>query len=313
MSLGIQPRPLGADRADVRCVIPASTFPGGGAALVRAGRASSISSISWRRPCIPAIRSKAPIPALPCPNWWASSFRALAAGSSPAMHGEIRGHRPAQRQHHHHFAARKPTGPATASTMANATAAAGSGPARWPSTRRPTRAACGGSIRMAGRYEMDRGFHVSNGLGWSPDDKALLFHRHRQADHLCLRFRHARAAAIANRRVFVTVPESEGKPDGLTVDAEGFVWSAHWDGWCVTRYDPRRARWSGSSICRCRARRAACSAAPDMQTLVRHHPRASGFRPHNSPKRRCPAASLPSIPASRVCPTRCLPADGKGN
>jgi sugar lactone lactonase YvrE len=36
----------------------------------------------------------------------------------------------------------------------------------------------------------------------------------------------------------VTVPESEGKPDGLTLDAEGFVWSAHWDGWCVTRYDP---------------------------------------------------------------------------
>jgi sugar lactone lactonase YvrE len=27
-------------------------------------------------------------------------------------------------------------------------------------------------------------------------------------------------------------------PDGMTVDAEGGVWSCHWDGWCVTRYDP---------------------------------------------------------------------------
>jgi sugar lactone lactonase YvrE len=43
---------------------------------------------------------------------------------------------------------------------------------------------------------------------------------------------------IANRRVFVQLPDGAGLPDGLAVDEEGFVWSAHWDGWCVTRYDP---------------------------------------------------------------------------
>jgi sugar lactone lactonase YvrE len=35
----------------------------------------------------------------------------------------------------------------------------------------------------------------------------------------------------------VRVPDSEGYPDGATVDADGFVWIAHWDGWRVTRYD----------------------------------------------------------------------------
>jgi hypothetical protein len=35
-----------------------------------------------------------------------------------------------------------------------------------------------------------------------------------------------------------SVYESEGFPDGCTVDAEGFIWSAHWGGWRITRYDP---------------------------------------------------------------------------
>jgi sugar lactone lactonase YvrE len=38
--------------------------------------------------------------------------------------------------------------------------------------------------------------------------------------------------------VFACVPESEGMPDGLIVDAEGFIWNGHWNGWKLTRYDP---------------------------------------------------------------------------
>lgn len=46
------------------------------------------------------------------------------------------------------------------------------------------------------------------------------------------------SGSIDNRREFVRVPVDEGFPDGLTVDSEGFIWSAHWDGWRITRYDP---------------------------------------------------------------------------
>ncbi len=49
MSLAVKPRPLGPDRADVRCVIPASTFLGEGPHW-SPGQRSSISSISWRLP-----------------------------------------------------------------------------------------------------------------------------------------------------------------------------------------------------------------------------------------------------------------------
>ena len=43
---------------------------------------------------------------------------------------------------------------------------------------------------------------------------------------------------IANRRVFAELAADEGAPDGATVDAEGFVWLAHWNGWRLTRRDP---------------------------------------------------------------------------
>ena len=50
------------------------------------------------------------------------------------------------------------------------------------------------------------------------------------------------SGSVANRRVLVDVPESDGFPDGLTVDAEGFIWSAKFNGGQVIRYDPEGAR-----------------------------------------------------------------------
>ena len=52
----------------------------------------------------------------------------------------------------------------------------------------------------------------------------------------------AATGEIDNRRVLATVAAEEGAPDGLCIDAEGFVWVAHWDGWCVSRFDPAGRR-----------------------------------------------------------------------
>jgi D-xylonolactonase len=81
------------------------------------------------------------------------------------------------------------------------------------------------------------GIGVSNGMGLTPDRKRL-YYTDSRAKQIYL-FDYDRATgAITNRRVFVDVTHEEGVPDGMSVDAEGYVWSARWDGWCLVRYSP---------------------------------------------------------------------------
>jgi sugar lactone lactonase YvrE len=84
---------------------------------------------------------------------------------------------------------------------------------------------------------VDRGFTISNGIGWSPDDRTMYFTDTPARRIYGYDFDPA-GGRVANRRVFVEVAEGHGGPDGMTVDAEGYVWSAQFDRWCVNRYAP---------------------------------------------------------------------------
>jgi L-arabinonolactonase len=84
---------------------------------------------------------------------------------------------------------------------------------------------------------MDRGFTISNGIGWSPDERTMYFTDTPSGCIYCYDF-DAAEGRISNRRVFVQAAPGHGGPDGMTVDAEGFVWSAQFDRWCVNRYAP---------------------------------------------------------------------------
>jgi sugar lactone lactonase YvrE len=43
---------------------------------------------------------------------------------------------------------------------------------------------------------------------------------------------------ISNKKVLITLDRDDGLPDGMTVDAEGFIWVARWFGNGLSRYDP---------------------------------------------------------------------------
>jgi len=78
--------------------------------------------------------------------------------------------------------------------------------------------------------------HLANGLGWSPDDSKFYFTDSGRSRIDVIDF-DIESGELGERRLFVEVSDG-GVPDGLAVDAEGFVWSARWDGGCVVRYDP---------------------------------------------------------------------------
>lgn len=98
----------------------------------------------------------------------------------------------------------------------------------------------GGLYRVdpSGRAERkEGGITVANGLGWRADGQVLYF-----VDTVpgiiyaydC----DPGTGTLGKRRVFARVARDAGRPDGLTVDMDGGVWCAIWDGWCLHRYDP---------------------------------------------------------------------------
>lgn len=87
-----------------------------------------------------------------------------------------------------------------------------------------------GLMRILGRVT------TSNGLGWSPDDRVMYYTDSMTRSIVAYEFR-PDEGAIGAGRVFATDPDSY-VPDGLTVDTDGCVWSAKWNGGKVIRYAP---------------------------------------------------------------------------
>lgn len=79
----------------------------------------------------------------------------------------------------------------------------------------------------------------SNGSGWSPDGRTMYYTESFRYAVFAFDFDPS-TGEISNRRIFAEIdPNSGGFPDGMTVDAEGFVWSNQVGLGKILRYDPR--------------------------------------------------------------------------
>lgn len=76
----------------------------------------------------------------------------------------------------------------------------------------------------------------SNGLCWNPDN-TLFYHAETFKKTIFVYDFDAKKGQLSHKRPFVTLGEEEGIPDGLSIDAKGGVWCAHFGGSCLVRYD----------------------------------------------------------------------------
>jgi sugar lactone lactonase YvrE len=84
---------------------------------------------------------------------------------------------------------------------------------------------------------METGLTISNGLGWSPDHKTFYLTDSFRRSIYAYNF-DVESGSISDRRVLIDLTGEVFEPDGLTVDQEGCLWSAQWNGWCIIRFDP---------------------------------------------------------------------------
>ena len=82
---------------------------------------------------------------------------------------------------------------------------------------------------------VDRGYGVTNGPAIAPDGRTL-YHTDSVAATVYA-FDLDEHGALSNKRVLVRFEAGEGFPDGMTTDARGHLWIAHWGGGRVTERD----------------------------------------------------------------------------
>ena len=106
----------------------------------------------------------------------------------------------------------------------------------WAGTKAPSdRPECAALYRLEGQGELTRvlgGVTISNGLAWSPD--ARTFYYIDTPTRTITRFPvDIDTGALGTAAIHADTSSLSGWPDGMTIDCDGNLWVAFWDGWAV--------------------------------------------------------------------------------
>ena len=92
------------------------------------------------------------------------------------------------------------------------------------------------------RIDPDRSVHVmlentgtANGMGFTSDLRTMYFCDSGKACIYSFEY-NRQTGEMTNGQKVVCPPPDQGKPDGMTVDAQDRIWSARWDGWQLVRH-----------------------------------------------------------------------------
>jgi sugar lactone lactonase YvrE len=78
---------------------------------------------------------------------------------------------------------------------------------------------------------------ISNGLAWSPDHDTFYYIDSPTKKVAAFNYDKTNGD-IKNKSTVIQFSNDEGTPDGMTIDSEGMLWIAHWDGWQISCWNP---------------------------------------------------------------------------
>jgi sugar lactone lactonase YvrE len=139
----------------------------------------------------------------------------------------------------------------------------------WAGTMDQDGAAHAGALyRLSPEYAVTKvlgNLTIPNGMDWT-DDAASMYFIDSGTGRVDIFDYDCDTAAIGNRRPVVEIDRGDGQPDGMTLDADGYLWVAIWGGSQVRRYAPS-GRLDGVVELPCSLVTSCCFGGRDLKDL----------------------------------------------